>query len=144
MLTPLERLQELKAADVMSRRVVTLKEEDSVESAIETFRRHKVSGAAVIDEAGHPCGIISMADFVLRGMDRRKTHVRDQMTRQVVSVTQDVSLISVARMMCDSHRHRMPVVEGSGRLVGMITTMDVLSALVNSADESENAAAGRS
>jgi CBS domain-containing membrane protein len=137
-----ERLQNLKAADVMSRQVVALNEGDSVASAIETLRRHEISGAAVIDEAGRLCGIASMADFVTHDMNREGTHVRDRMTRRVVSVTQDAPLIAVARMLCDSHRHRMPVVESSGRMVGMITTMDILSALVNAFDESRIVTAG--
>jgi CBS-domain-containing membrane protein len=38
--------------------------------------------------------------------------------------------------MCDGHWHRVPVVDDAGALCGIISTMDVLAALVNAADES--------
>ena len=45
-------------------------------------------------------------------------------------------LVEVARVMCDGHWHRVPVVDDGGALCGIISTMDVLAALVNAADES--------
>jgi CBS-domain-containing membrane protein len=58
------------------------------------------------------------------------------MSRQVRSVPDKAPLVEVARVMCDGHWHRVPVVDDGGALCGIISTMDVLAALVNAADES--------
>ena len=57
------------------------------------------------------------------------------MSRRLISVREDTPLIDVARVMCDGHWHRVTVVDKSGRLKGIVSTMDVLAALVHSADE---------
>jgi CBS-domain-containing membrane protein len=41
--------------------------------------------------------------------------------------------------MCEQHLHRLPVVSADGRVVGIISTMDVVAALVNAIDEMEAA-----
>jgi CBS-domain-containing membrane protein len=61
--------------------------------------------------------------------------VAERMSTVVTSVTTDAPLVEVARVMCSGHWHRVPVVEESGQLAGIISTMDVLAAIVNAADE---------
>ena len=61
--------------------------------------------------------------------------VRERMSRKVASVTDQAPLVEVARVMCSGHWHRVPVVDDSGSLCGIISTMDVLAAVVNTADE---------
>ncbi len=62
--------------------------------------------------------------------------VGTRMSRSITSVTDDAPLIEVARAMCNGHWHRVPVVNSEGALCGIISTMDVLAAMVNAADES--------
>lgn len=50
------------------------------------------------------------------------------MTRDIVSVTEDTPLGVVIRQMVDAHVHRVLVLDSGRRLVGLITTMDVLAA----------------
>jgi CBS domain-containing protein len=57
------------------------------------------------------------------------------MSRRLVSVRETTPLVEVARVMCDGHWHRVTVVDESGRLKGIVSTMDVLAALVQAADE---------
>lgn len=61
--------------------------------------------------------------------------VGEVMTRAVAAVTEDAPLVEIARTMCDHHWHRTAVVDADGRLVGLVSTMDLLAALVNAADE---------
>ncbi len=58
------------------------------------------------------------------------------MRREPPAVTEYSRLIDISRLMCSHHMHRLPVVSHTGKLVGIITTMDILAALVNMADES--------
>jgi CBS-domain-containing membrane protein len=57
------------------------------------------------------------------------------MSRRLVSVQESTPLVEVARVMCDGHWHRVTVIDASGRLKGIVSTMDVLAALVQAADE---------
>ena len=57
------------------------------------------------------------------------------MSQRLVSVWETTPLVDVARVMCDGHWHRVTVIDESGRLKGIVSTMDVLAALVHAADE---------
>lgn len=61
--------------------------------------------------------------------------VGEVMSPNVVSVQEESPLVEVARTMCDGHLHRVPVITNGGILCGIISTMDVLAAVVNVADE---------
>jgi CBS domain-containing protein len=59
---------------------------------------------------------------------RLEESVIGYMTRDIVSVTEDTPLGVVVRQMVDAHVHRVLVLDSGRRLVGLITTMDVLAA----------------
>jgi CBS-domain-containing membrane protein len=61
--------------------------------------------------------------------------VAQRMSSQLVTVPDETPLIEVARAMCDGHWHRVAVVDADGALCGIVSTMDVLAALINTADE---------
>lgn len=153
------RLIELKAADVMTRNPVTLKRSDSLDSAIATFERHQITGVPVVDEGQRLIGVLSLWDVVGEQWNRTESAFSDKSLKRPLSITAtgtsvahratvvdcmsptvcgvspDQLLVEVARKMCIAHWHRIPVVESDGRLVGIISTMDVLAALVNMFDE---------
>ncbi len=154
------RLITLKAVDVMTCKPVTLVATASVGSAVATLKRHQITGAPVVDDAGRVIGMFSLWDFVRsqtspeRSADQNQENpqqkaldgatplpsaesatVADWMSRTEGSVPRDQLLVEVARTMCIAHWHRVPVVMADGQLVGIISTMDVLAALVNLFDE---------
>jgi CBS domain-containing protein len=154
------RLLTLKAVDVMTSKLVTLVATDSVAAAVATLERHQITGAPVVDDAGRVIGVFSLWDFV-RSQTRpgrsanqnpenppqkspegarppalaEAATVAEWMSRTEGTVPRDQLLVEVARTMCMAHWHRVPVVMGDGQLVGIISTMDVLAALVNLFDE---------
>jgi CBS-domain-containing membrane protein len=152
------RMIELKAADVMTRNPVTLKGNDSLISAVSTLKRHQITGAPVVDEEHRLIGVFSLGDAVrnsrMQGellgdsVDRPVSEtmvgpllipdtatVVDRMSPTVSGASPEELLVDVSRKMCLAHWHRIPVVTDDGRLVGIISTMDVLAALVNMFDE---------
>jgi CBS domain-containing protein len=56
-----------------------------------------------------------------------KDTVSRHMTRDIVSVTEDVPLKVVIRQMVDAHIHRVLVLDSGRHLKGIITTMDILA-----------------
>ena len=70
--------------------------------------------------------------FHLRGM---KGHARNLMTDHVQSVGPDLPLADVARVLVAAHHGGVPVVDADHRVVGFITELDVLDALLRGETE---------
>jgi CBS domain-containing protein len=140
----IERLLSLRVVDVMRPEVVTLSPEATMTSAAKAFVDHKISGAPVTDDR-HCVGILSAADFVRREMHRGvscngdrpldEDQVSGYMTRSVQSIAGDASLIEAARTMCRAHVHRLPVMNASGKLIGMASSLDIVAAMVKAVEE---------
>jgi CBS domain-containing protein len=63
------------------------------------------------------------------------SNVQEYMSRQVISVTEDATLLGVARILCQHHIHRVLVVDSEDRIKGIISSLDLLAAMVNAAEE---------
>jgi CBS domain-containing protein len=62
------------------------------------------------------------------GVRLAEQRVEDAMVRNVVSIESSESLQRLAQIMLEGHLHRLPVVNGD-KLVGLITTMDLVRAI---------------
>src|SRR5207249_470931 len=91
------------------------------------------SAAPVIDEAGHPVGVLSRTDLLIHERERLARPgapdtavARDLMTPAVIAVAPDAPASDVLRHLVDQNVHRLFVVDGTGVLVGVITAADLL------------------
>jgi CBS domain-containing protein len=146
-------------ADIMERDPVTVRPEDSVETLLRTLREHELPGVPVVNGGGRCIGIVTESDLVLRDEEedlRLPLHidlfggtvflgpvkrfeerfrkaiaatVEDMMTRDPLTVAPDTDAHDAARPIADRRHNRLPVVE-HGRLVGVVTRLDVLEAIV--------------
>jgi acetoin utilization protein AcuB len=55
----------------------------------------------------------------------------DLMTRRVVSAAPTTNIRDIARLMLDERIHAVPILDAHRRLVGMLTTHDLLSGIAN-------------
>ena len=55
--------EEMSVADIMTREVVTVQRDWTVEEAADTLLAHKISGAPVVEDNGRLCGIITQTDL---------------------------------------------------------------------------------
>ncbi len=147
-------------ADIMERDVPTVGPEDDVETVLRVMRTHELPGVPVVNEGGRCMGIITEADLVLseEGADLHLPHyfelfggfvfleplqrfesrlrkafaskARDLMTEDPVTVAPDATVAEAARLIASKKHNRLPVVE-HGRLVGVVTRLDVLDALAH-------------
>lgn len=146
----LERLQTLVVEDVMSVGAIEVDQEESLETCAAIMTERRVSGLPVVDGDRRCVGMLTAFDFVLayaaaRPSQRRAERSRvasadgrtvaDRMTSTVQSVSKNTSLLDAARKMCDEHVHRLPVLDGSGRVAGIMTSLDIVAAVANAADE---------
>lgn len=140
----IERLLTLRVADVMSKPVITVLTHDTMSHAAQVLLEHSISGVTVVDEQHGCAGVLSCLDFVKMQagpMRQRLAEEYDEelvlgsMSSDVRCVTANQSLLSAARLMQAEHIHRLPVLDDAGRLLGMITSLDIVAALVNAIDE---------
>ena len=143
----------MKAQDIMTREVATVRPETSMREIAALMMEKNISGVPVVSDDGAIVGIVSEGDLLHRtevGTERKhkwwfqifadsdaaareyaKAHglsARDVMSRYVISVRDDADLRDVADIL-DSHRiKRVPVLH-DGRLVGIISRRDLVRAL---------------
>ena len=101
--------------------------------AVHTLLERGLSGAPVVDENNRLIGFLSEKDCLKAALDasyfrREEGSVQDFMSKDVVSVAADSSLIEAIQIFVSKNFRCLPVVEGS-RLVGQISRQDILRGL---------------
>ncbi|MEM2933700.1 MAG: chloride channel protein [Methanocellales archaeon] len=123
--TPL--LQRLKVKDAMTRNVITIAPNTTLEAAAELLKRHKIKGLPVIED-NKIKGVITLTDIMQIPKELwRKTPVESKMSKDVIIAKPDESLYDAFMKMVGNEIGRLPVVELSNpeKLVGIITRIDI-------------------
>ena len=125
-------------ADVMTRDVRTMKPQDSVVEAARCMDELNV-GVIPVCDGDKLVGMVTDRDIVVRGVAQRGElagmKLADVMSGHVRCVKEDDDVDQVLSEMADAQIRRMPVVDGSQRLVGIVTLGDI--AAKNPEDEVE-------
>lgn len=119
----------MRAGDIMNRKVVTVSPHASVREAARLMREHNIGTLVVVDE-GYPVGIITERDLATRvvALDLSgDTPVEDVMSTQLITVSESTSIENVLDTMQKHGFRRLPVLK-DGKLVGILTLRDILSA----------------
>ena len=61
--------------------------------------------------------------------------IERNMTRNVQPVTSDATLIEAVRIMCAAHVHRVPMLDASNGPIGMVSSLDIVAAMVHAIEE---------
>jgi CBS domain-containing protein len=146
------------ARDLMTREVVTVTRETTVKEVARLLLEHKISGLPVVDKENRVIGIVSEGDLIYQdkklhtpafleilggiiylenpnrlGQDLIKmtaVKVGDLMTTRVYTVREDSQLEDIATIMVEKKVNRIPVVDGAGRLAGIISRQDLVKAML--------------
>jgi predicted transcriptional regulator len=81
--------------------------------------------------------VLSAVDFLRQTARAPSARVSDVMSRDVRSIGSNESLLKAAQLMCAKHVHRLPVNGEQHRVIGVISTMDIVAAMLNAMDEAE-------
>lgn len=129
----------MRAKDIMSRPVSTVRPDDPIEQAAALLTSENITSAPVLDPADDLVGMVSEVDLLPRPLpgarepapDRagRPAVVADVMTEDVVVVAPETELADVAKAMLDYEVRCVPVVDDA-ELVGVISRRDILRSVV--------------
>jgi len=114
-------MSELVVKAIMTTDVVTVPETMPVRDLAALLAERGLTGAPVVDPAGHVLGVVSEFDL----LGRAGTTCGAIMSRQVISVSEETPVEQVARLFVDHRIRRVPVLAG-GRLVGIVSRGDLL------------------
>jgi CBS domain-containing protein len=143
----------MNAADVMTADVVSATPDTPVPELARLMLERRISGLPVLND-GHLVGIVSEGDLVRRVetpprysgwlalfmssasvaaeyIQTHGRHARDVMTTEVVTVPETMPVAEIAELLDWRRIKRVPVVDGTGRMVGIITRANLLRALAS-------------
>ncbi len=105
---------------------VTIGPDATLEDLDEQCGRYRVSGLPVVDEGMHLLGIITNRDLRFMPVaEWATTLVRDVMTNMpLITGPEDISHEEATSLLRQHKRERLPLVDGEGRLTGLITVKD--------------------
>jgi CBS domain-containing protein len=156
MIATTKPLRALTAADLMSRDLTIVPRAMSLRAAGHLLSESRISGAPVVNETGECVGVLSATDFmhsvgygersvsgspyddpdcfhspwqVASDKMVRTDEVGNHMTADPVMVPPNTPIGELARKMTDAHIHRIIVVDGQHRPIGIVSSSDILAAV---------------
>ena len=145
------------AKDIMTRQVEALRDRDTIHYALTMMAENGISAIPVVSRDGKIMGMISQRDIIAEAREKdvedtertayaepgllsfgsvaldelTNERVEDMMSEKVVKVHQDDLVTEIAETMLKSKIHHIPVVAEDDRLVGIVSTMDILAGLMS-------------
>jgi signal-transduction protein with cAMP-binding, CBS, and nucleotidyltransferase domain len=120
--------------DLATRPAITCEPETTIRDVAALMARAGVGSVVVVDDAGGAVGICTDRDLVVRALAHSwpaETPVHCAMTASVATVAAGTDASEALAAM---HRHgvrRVPVVDGAGRVTGVVSLDDVMAAVAD-------------
>ncbi len=136
------------AGEIMTRDVITVKEDMDLYEAGKMLIKNKISGMPVVNGEGRVIGIITNADVLTmaempRGhvfndvvmryvlnkptpQHRKGSKVRDIMSKAVITVSPGTTVRKIAELLDKKRIKRVPVIDEENRLVGIVSRGDIV------------------
>jgi len=151
----------LTAKDIMTKDVITVRPEATVEELARLLIEHKISGVPVVNNEKKIVGIVTENDlirknkrfhiptvirlfdaYIMLGSGKAEEEIRKMVattvneicTEKVVSIKEETSLEDIATIMAEQHVHLLPVLSGSS-VVGIVGKADMVRAITYEASK---------
>lgn len=150
-----------RVKQVMSHVVITASCDDTIHDVLALMEENRLSAIPIVDHKERCVGIFTLTDLVAftRGLEdeleeleesdgspaalieQLREHsvghqkVSERMTATVASIDSEASLAKAASEILRNSVHHLPVLDEHQRLIGIISTIDILTAFVEGAPE---------
>jgi len=146
----------LTAKDIMTKDVITVRPDTSIEALSSLLVKYEISGVPVVDDSGALYGIVTDNDLISRNkrlhiptvvsfldaaiyLESSKkfeqevkrltaTRVGDICVRKVVTIEEDTTVVDIATIMSEKKVHLLPVIK-AGKLAGIVGKRDMVKAV---------------
>lgn len=119
------------AQEIMSTELITVREDETLEGALKALINNRVTGLPVVNREGKMVGILSEYDLLSQiskqpklGPEIFKAPI--EFSHTPFSISQTTPMEEIVRHFIDEKFRRVPVIDGQGRLVGIITRRDLM------------------
>jgi CBS domain-containing protein len=151
-------MTDLLAQDIMTKKVITINQDASIEVLSELLLDNKISGVPVVDNDGKIVGIATEGDIIVKDANLHfpryfklldsiiylesltefknslkkhfATKVSEIMTSEVVSCTAQTPVDDIANMMVENKINRIPVLSAEKKPEGIITRADIVRSMI--------------
>lgn len=144
-----------KASDIMTRDVVSVKSDTTVEELARLLIEHKFSGVPVVDDDNRLVGIVTENDlisqnkrlhiptiirlfdaYIMLGSEKLDGEIKkmaaatvgDICVKDVVSITEETTVEEIATIMSERNIHLLPVLR-DGNVVGIVGKADIVGSM---------------
>ncbi len=149
----------LKAKDIMTSDVITVKKTTTLEDLARIIMHHHISGTPVVDDEGTLTGIVTENDlinqnkrlhiptilrlfdaFIPLGTSKLESEIKrmaastveDIYTKEVVTIDEEATVETITTIMAEKKIHLLPVLK-EGKLVGIIGKKDIIKGISSEA-----------
>jgi len=126
----------MKNSDIMTKDLVYSRPSDMVSDVAQLMKDEDIGPVLIVDDTNDGkrlVGIVTDRDLALKvvgeGRDPKNTPVEDVMTESLVTCRADDDVENAMRAMAQNQLRRIPVVDDSGQLVGIISQADLATRL---------------
>lgn len=143
--------------DIMTKEVITVSEDDTIEKCANLLITHNLSGLPVLDDNGKIKGIVTEGDLIRRisriegpaalevlggifylespkkFMEKVKNSMgskaRDIMTKDIITISPDKEMEEGATLLVKNKIKRLPVIDKEGNIIGIVSRKDIMNYL---------------
>ena len=124
----------MSIGDICSRAVIAIRRSDSVTEAARLMRRHHVGSLVVVEEDDRGCsvpvGFLTDRDITVSvtalELDPAAITVNEIVGDAAICVNETAGIFETVMLMREKGVRRMPVVDGTGALTGIVSADDIL------------------
>ncbi|HYV65559.1 MAG TPA: CBS domain-containing protein [Myxococcales bacterium] len=133
-------LERTPVSRIMARHVICVQGDMTLRDLAAILVRRRISGMPVVDDEFRPLGIVSKSDLIRYSVEEGRGDAAETddigdaggcvarvMTPAVATLGERASVLEAAAIMAEQRIHRLPIVGRDGRIVGVVSSLDVLA-----------------
>ena len=120
----------MRVGDIMTRDVIGVAPDATIDMVARIFADEGISGVPVLSADGRPLGLVTQADLTAR--NRAGSTARDIMNPRALCIEANALLTDAADRLLSEGIHRLLVVDGQ-HVVGIVTATDLVRGFARSA-----------
>lgn len=120
-----------QAKEIMSKNPLKVSVGTSIEDALRLLVNHRITGLPVVDKADRMVGVLSEYDILLQVAKAKKSNRNIfaqpiKFSKKVFAIPETTSLEKVMAIFVKTKFRRLPIIDASKKLVGIVTRRDLM------------------